>query len=83
VTETLTVGFRFNRSDAPKLRALADRVKVNDLRSDVGVFEQAADAAERQELLIVHADSLDEVRQLAIGYVFNGVDAPTIESVRT
>lgn len=80
---TLTVAMRFDRRDAPKLRAAADRAKIKDLRADVSTFDQAADAAEAGVPLMVICDSLDEARLMAKGYTLYGCQEPTLEAGRT
>lgn len=77
---TLRVAMRFDRSDAPNLRAAADRAKIRDLQADVSTFDLAANAAERGEPLIFECDSLNEARTIAYGYSLHGCKIPTLES---
>lgn len=79
--EHQTCGLRFEASEAPKLRVLADRVKATDLRADVSTFEQAALAAENGEPLVVHFTDSKEVLFMVAGYVRNGIAQPTIEEL--
>ncbi len=76
---TLRIAMRFDRSDAPSLRAAADRAKVQDLRADVSTFELAADAAELSRPLIFECDSIEEARAIAAGYALHGCKVPTFE----
>lgn len=79
--EHQTCGLRFKSTDAPNLRALADRVKAVDLRADVSTFEQAALAAETGEPLVVHFTDPNEVLFMVAGYVRHGIDQPIIEEL--
>lgn len=74
-------GLRFERSEAANLRALADRVKADDLRSDVSVFESAAESAERSEPLVVHFSQIEEVVEMVAHYVRLGIKQPVIEEL--
>jgi hypothetical protein len=76
-----TCGLRFNTSEAPKLQALADRVKAADLRADASTFEQAAFAAETGEPLVVHFTDPNEVLFMIAGYVRHGIVQPAIEEL--
>lgn len=81
--DTTTIGLRFDRSEAPKLRALADRVKADDLTSDVAAFEQAALAAESGEPLRVVCQNLEEVYRMVAGYILQGIKRPAIEELNS
>ncbi len=76
-----TCGLRFQASEAPKLKALADRIKAADLRADTSTCEQAALAAETGEPLVVHFTDLNEVLFMVAGYVRNGIAQPAIEEL--
>lgn len=80
---SITVAMRFDRSDASKLRALADRAKIRDLLADVSTYELAADAAERGTALQFECENADEAQLIAAGFVVNGCTLPTIDAVRT
>lgn len=80
-TDHQTCGLRFKATEAPKLRALADRVKATDLRADVSTFEQAALAAETGEPLVVHFVDPKEVLFMVAGYVRHGIVQPAIEEL--
>ena len=75
------IGLRFDRSEARKLRDLADRVRADDLTADVSAFEQAATAAELGEPLQVTCTSVEEAHQLVAGYILNGIKRPAIEDL--
>jgi hypothetical protein len=78
--DTITVGLRFLRRDAPRLRQLADRMRLQDLRGfDLGAFDQAADAAEQGVPLMVIASSKAEIEQIADAYPMYGVTRPAID----
>lgn len=81
-TEAITVGLRFKPADAPKLRAIAERAMVQDLRADVQLYRDAALAAERGEPFHVQAADRDDLHLLIAGLVFNGVEQPTIDDAR-
>jgi hypothetical protein len=76
----MKVGLRFRRGDARVLAALADqfggRPGINER-----LYTGAAHAAKIGEPLLVEADSLDEVRQMAALFGHVGVRPPTIEEV--
>lgn len=79
--ETYKIGLRFGKKEAPKLRALADRVKAADLTGDVSCFEQAAIAADIGEPLVVTCTDVEEAHQLVAGYILNGIERPAIEEL--
>lgn len=78
---TITVALRFDRSDAEKLRDIADRAMVQDLRADVQLYRDAAAAAERGDPYFVQAHDRADLDELVAGLIFNGVE-PTIEAAR-
>lgn len=82
MTQAITVALRFERADAPKLRAIAERAMVQDLRADVQLFRDAADATERGDALHVTAADRDDLHLLIAGLVFNGITQPSIDDAR-
>lgn len=74
-------GLRFAKSEAPKLQALADRIKIADLTADHSAFTEAAHAAELGEPMIVHFDEIEEVVAMVSAYVLHGIKQPDIEEL--
>lgn len=79
---SITVALRFRRTDAEKLRRIADRAIVKDLRADVQLYRDAAAAAERDDPFPVIAESREDLYVLVAGLVANGIEQPAIEAVR-
>lgn len=78
----IRVGFRFDRRDATKLRALGGRVRAGELPNHhAAVFENAALAAETGEPLIVECEDKAEALLLADGYPRFGVGRPVIDEL--
>lgn len=80
--DTITVALRFKRTDAEKLRTLADRAIIQDLRADVQLYRDAADAAELGEPFHVIAHDREDLHLLIAGLVLNGIEQPAIDSAR-
>lgn len=82
VEHTLTVGLRFERSDAITLRALAERGKSEGLHVDkISLFEKAAEDAAAGEPLLVACSSIEEALILADGFTLYGITRPTVEQL--
>ncbi len=76
------IGLRFQRRDAPLLRAIAARLESGELRGPaLTTFDLAADAAETGEPLIVVCKTPLEAVMMAAGYSQFGVTPPTLEQV--
>jgi len=70
----ITVGLRFERSAARKLREFEHMRGVNGQ-----LIRTVLRDAERGEPTTVQASSMDEVRQIVAGFVTLGVTPPVIE----
>lgn len=72
----IAVALRFNRTDAPKLHAIA-----NELGEDRGAFARAAESAEVGDPLIVRATTRDEIEHIADRIQAWGIDRPAIDEL--
>ena len=79
----MRLGLRFDRRDAPGLRAWAGRVRNGELGPDANAntYEQAARAAESGEPLEVYCSDPIEVVQMAALYTAHGFTQPVIEEL--
>mgnify|MGYP001124674553 CR=1 FL=1 len=80
----LRVGFRFERRDAARLQAIADRIERGELAGkglSRAVFALAADAARTGEPLVVNCTDLLDAQLIASGYSMWGVTPPTIHEI--
>lgn len=82
-TSHLAIGLRFDKRDAPRLHALADRVRQGEIPGDVATFEQAALAAGMDEPLVVHCTSAQQAHVMAALYVRLGVRQPVVHELST
>ena len=79
-----TVGFRFERRDAPRLRALADRWASEGLHPEhIGLFRRAAGDAAIGEPMRVICESVEEAQVFADGFVLYGITRPAIEALQS
>jgi hypothetical protein len=79
---TISVNLRFKRTDADKLRRIADRAMVKDLNADVQLYRDAAVAAEHGDPFPIICHDREDLYVLVAGLVANGVDQPAIEAAR-
>lgn len=79
---TISVSLRFKRTDAEKLRRIADRAMVKDLNADVQLYRDAAVAAEHGDPFPIICHDREDLYVLVAGLVANGVDQPAIEAAR-
>lgn len=69
-----TIGVRFKRTDAPQLRALAQRVRLKELPGQhANLFDSAADAAESGQPLLVRCSSPEDGLLIVQGFITYGV----------
>lgn len=81
-TTTKRCGLRFERSEAGKLQSLADRAKARDLKADVSLFVDAAEATRMGDALVVIFEDIEEVVTMVAAFVRFGIKQPAIEELR-
>lgn len=78
----LRIGLRFRRRQAPALRILAHRVRSAEIPNQhAGLFQGAADAAEKGEPLVIRCTQPVEAVLIAQGFANFGLRPPTIEDL--
>jgi hypothetical protein len=73
------VALRFDRKEAPMLRAWADAVEAEG--GNPSIFNAAAESAERDDPLELHGFSKQDVEQVAQEFVQIGLDRPAIDEL--
>lgn len=80
--EYIKVGLRFDRSEIPLLRDIAEQLKAERRGvEDVSLFEKAADSAEMNEPLIVLCSNKQEAERMAHGFTRWGIERPAIDEL--
>lgn len=78
----LRFGLRFKRGEALLLRLLASRVRSGELGNEgAQLYDDAAEATERGEALIVLCEYPVEIEAMAAGFVAAGFERPAIEDL--
>jgi hypothetical protein len=78
----ITVGLRFQKRDAPWLWRLAAHHWPADTPGDVGKFGEAAQAAEKGNVLVVQVMSREELDEIVAFFPKYGVRPPRVEDLR-
>lgn len=77
----LTVGLRFTRADGPLLRSIFDRLISEGRTEDAGLFDAAAQSAERDDPLELVCNTRDEAERIAHGFTRWGIERPAIDEL--
>lgn len=79
----LTIGLRFQRSDARRLQELVDDWRSSGSNSEhIALFSRAADDARRGEPMRVICESAEEALMFADGFVLYGIHRPAVEALQ-
>lgn len=76
----IQVGLRFRAKDAARLKSLADRVQLGEIgKQHVALFENAANAAQLNEPLVIRCVQLTEAELIAQAFINFGVVPTALE----
>lgn len=75
----ILIGLRFRKSQARVIRNVIAGLRERGLTQPIGLFTQAAEAAQSGEPLQVRAQNLEEAQKLAATFTVFGIARPAIE----